>query len=367
MDRIYLTGSTARSVRRLARQGRGIALHPSEVHAIEPMSRKRVTLSSLHLDSLWESLCLGNGRNVELLVCQPSERIRARGIKCHVLSRPLPPRSFEWLEPVFGSVASAFPHDLEVMVESPELSFLTAAGRLSKLVARGAIGRQEAMLRLLKLGVEDCSTYALDPWRPLEGECSYRLAPVMDPSRLRTYLSEAAGVAGLPLAREVGELVFERSASPMETFIHVCLALPPAMGSLGLPRPEMNKEIPVSEHRRLMLNHVDHITPDLVWETWKIIIEYLGHGPHKGDDARDEDMGRVQDYQVLGYLVFPVRFVHVQSPAAFNGLAVRLATAMDNNGGEGFQAWVKELVGDQDFLAKQRLLFATMLPPVQWA
>lgn len=366
MDRIYLTGSTARSVRRLARQGLGIALLPTEVHAIEPMCRKRVSRSSLHLDGLWELLCLGAGRSVELSVCYPSERIRARGIKCHVQSKPLPIGSFERLEPVDESLASTFPTDLEVMVESPELSFLTAAGQLAKLVARGALGGQEATLRLLKLGVEDCSTYALDPWKPMEGKYSYHLEPTLDSDRLRGYLAEVAGMAGLPLAREVGELVFERSASPMETFMHTCLALSPALGSLGLPRPEMNKVIPLSERRKLMLNHVDHITPDLVWEAWKIIIEYLGDGPHEGSDAQDEDMSRVQDYQVLGYLVFPVRFVHVQSPRAFNGLAVRLAAAMDSNGGRGLQSWVEELIGDQDFLAKQRSLFATMLPPVRW-
>ena len=223
---------------------------------------------------------------------------------------------------------------------------------------------QEAELRLFKLGVEDCSTYVVDPRTPSLGTCAYDCAPALSADELRQYLGAIKSVPGVGMARRVGEWVYDGSASEMETLLWAGLALSPHLGGLGLDAPLANFELPLSDLQRLALNHVDHLTPDLLWLLLRIILEYLGDEPHEGKSAQDEDMGRIQDYQVLGYLVFPVRFKHVRNPAAFNRLAQRLAAAMEERGARGVRAWLDELLSDEDFLHRQRVLFKVMLPAV---
>lgn len=364
MDRLYITGATARSIRRLARRNLGVSLTASEVHEIQPLNRGRVTLDSLGISGLVSAIGLRPQGCIDISVRSASERVRARGIRSHVCSRPLPEGSFDMLSSQSADHPIRLPDDLEIMVESPCLSFLGAAGALSKLATRGILSSAEADLRLAKLGIEDCSSYALDPQKPLERDCAYELKPVMTAGELRAYLDEAQGFAGLARARRVGDLVFDGSASQMETFLNAGIAFPCGLGAMSLQRPVANREIPLSDLQKLMLNHVDHITPDLLWEALRIVMEYLGKEPHEGGRAQDEDMGRFQDFETLGYRTFPVRYRHVRTPLEFNRLMVRLARVMDECGARGSLAWVEGLLLDEDFLARQRSFFKVMLPAV---
>ena len=364
MDRLYITGATARSLRRLARRGLGISLAASDVSEIQPLNRGRLTLDSLGLSELLSAIGLRPQGCIDIAVRSAPERIRARGIRSHVCSRPLPSRSFELLTSQSASCPISLPDDLEIMVESPQLSFLGAAEALSKLVTRGVLSSAEADLRLAKLGIEDCSSYALDPQKPLERDCAYELTPVLAAEDLRAYLEEARGFAGLTRARHVGGLVFDSSASQMETFLNAGISFPCNLGGMSLERPAANSSIPLSDLQKLMLNHMDHITPDLYWKALRIVMEYLGKEPHEGSRAQDEDMGRFQDYETLGYRTFPVRYRHVRTPIEFNRLMVRLARVMDECGARDALAWVEELLADKDFLARQRLFFKVMLPAV---
>ena len=299
---------------------------------------------------------------VDIYVPEPSRRVRARGLKSHVCSVALPPGSFEVVRA--NEVALRIPDGIEMLVESPRLSFSSAAQRLSMLVSTGSLDSDVARFALLKLGAEDCSSYALDPWKPRSAACAFELEPCVRVEELRAYLGQLRGFDGMSLAREVAMWVFDRSGSPMETFVNAALTLPVSMGSLSLGSPVANKRIDLKGLQQMMLNHVDHITPDLLWEAVGIILEYLGSEPHEGAAAQREDMGRVQDFQALGYLVFPVVYAHVRNPRAFNGLAMRIATAMDERGAQGMRTWVTELASDEAFLRQQMKLFANMLPTV---
>ena len=364
MERLYITGPMSRALRRLARRGLGIRLEPLHSVAITSPSSGYVTRASLGLDGLCQALGYGADKPIEVLVPRAGKRIWAKGIRCHVCSVELPPHSFELVLPGKGNPMN-LPSDLQVLVESPQLAFARAAQQLGKAMSSDGVGAVDGRLRLLKLGVEDCGTYSLDPWNPLSGACGFELSPCMTVSGLRQYLQELHRFDGIALAREVAEWAFDLSASPMETLVNAAVSLPVCMGSLSLGNPVANKTIPLNAMQRLMLNHIDHITPDLLWESVAIVLEYLGGDAHEGPRAQCEDVGRIQDYQTLGYLVFPVLYAHVRNPGQFNRLAMRIATAMEQRGEQGMLAWVEELLADDDFLARQRELFALMLPAVR--
>lgn len=364
MERIFLAGSMARNVRRLARRHPGVRLVPTACRAVEPLRRKRVTESSLGLSGLKTVLGMSPLQSVELAVPTRGTRLRAQGITCHVLSRELPEGSFWRLEQAQCPLAVGLPSDVEVYVESPFLSFLIASAQLTRLAKKGAMSEQDADLRLFKLGVEECSSYAFDPADPAGRPCAFDLEPLMAAEELRSYLAGIRNMPGLVRARRVADLLFDGSASPMETLVNAGISLPPRLGCFGLEPPLANERISLDDAQRVILNHADHITPDLLWKELKIIIEFLGREPHEGEAAQDEDAGRIQDFETLGYCVLPVRYRHVKSPPAFNRLVARLAVIMEQCGVRGVCAWVAELAGDAEFAALQRRFFALMLPPV---
>ena len=364
MNRIFLTGTTARTLRRLARHERGLVLEDASVSTIEPPCRQKGAPNRLDLSRLRSCLSVLGAHDIELLVPAPKDRIRAKGFACHVLSTPIPSGSFLRLVDGASGTLALLP-GTEVFVESPRLAALNTARQLGKLVSSHSISATEADLRLFKLIMEDCSTYVLNPARPMEGDCLYDVEPVLTKQGLVAFLEEATVMHGLLRAKRVAGWLADRSASPMETFLYAGYSLLPSSGGLGFPQPKLNYSIPLSQMSQLLLNHTERLTPDLFWEDWNVLIEYLGAEAHEGDSAYDEDTGRIQDFEVLGYRPFPVRYRHVKTPASFNRLAARVATAMESQGAKGLRAWVDELVGYKDFQAAQLLLFKVMLPPVR--
>ena len=366
MSCVFIGGSSARLLRRMARLGKGLRLEPSNLVRPEapcPMEGPYASLGSLGIGGICSLLGADVAHPLELLVPTQSKRVRAKGVHCRVCSAELPEGSFQRLVQEDGAL---WDPSVELLVESPALSFLMTARQMRQLVLKGILDEQRADLSLLRLAVEECGSYALDPWHPRDGGFCRGLSPQLFANDLRAYLREAHGLRGAKHAVRAAGLVFDGADSPMEAFVNAALTVPPHLGGLGLVRPVANHSIGLKDMRELGLVHVSHITPDLLWpKPLMIIIEYLGKEPHEGQEAQDEDMGRIQDYQALGYLVFPLTYRHVRTPLEFNKMALRLATAMDDRGARGVRAWVEELLEDEDFLARQRVLFATLLPAVR--
>lgn len=363
METLYITGAEARAIRRLARRGAGIELRQLEATRVEPLDLRWSREATDDLRALRKVLNMGS-RPLEVRVPTHETRVRGYGIKSTICSARLPRGSFERVVAAQGPLSVALPKTFDLAVDAARLSFVDAAQRLSKLASRGFMSAQEARLRLLKLGLEDCGTYVLDPMNPTGGGDMFSVSPAMTSVELRDYLDEAYGLRGLPFARLVGALVADRAASEMESFLFAATRLPPNLGGLGLPIPEMNATKELDECKGLMLNHVERLTPDLLWRKLHTLLEYLGKEPHEGVTAQAEDMNRIQDWQVLGYDALPVYFSHVKNPTAFNRFAVRLAKVLEQNGARGVVAWVNELLSDDDFLVRQRILFKVMLPAV---
>jgi hypothetical protein len=339
-------------------------LEPVESGLITPLDIGRVTSSKLELDGLRSLLGMRAQDQMCLLVNAAERRIRAQGIMCRIRSKPLPKGSFARVAQTDESLGNVLPRSVEVMVETSALGFLTAADQLTRMVRSDKLGLQRAMLRLLALGVEDCSTYVQDPWRPSVAEPTYGAEPAMTARDLQAYLNEVSGVRGLTLARDAARLVFDRSASEMESFLCAALSLPPHVGGMGMDTPTLNNTIVLGPEQRLILNHQKALTPDLFWERWNMVAEYLGKLPHDGREAQDEDASRFQDYDVLGMRGIPIRYAHVQKPEKFDALARRIAYVMEEQGASGVREWVEELMGDDEWRHRQRVLFMEMLPKV---
>ena len=363
METLYITGAEARAIRRLARRGAGIELEQVDSPCIRPLNMRWSQESTDDLRALRKVLNM-RSRPLEVRVPSHETRVRGYGVKSVICSTRLPGGSFERVVAAQGPLSAAMPKTFELVVDTAQLSFVDAAQRLSKLVKRGVMSAQEARLRLLKLGLEDCGTYVLNPLNPAGGGDMFSVSPAMTSAGLRDYLDEAYGLRGLPFARSVGALVADQAASEMESFLFAATGLPPNLGGLGLPIPEMNASKALDECRELMLNHSERLTPDLLWRKLHTLLEYLGKEPHEGAAAQTEDMSRLQDWQVLGFDALPVYFQHVKNPTVFNRFAMRLAKVLEQNGARGVVAWVSELLSDSDFLAKQRVLFKVMLPAV---
>lgn len=363
MSRYYVTGSEARALRRLSRRVSGVSLEPVDTCTIEPLGHKWNKRDAICMESIRNALGLGCDRRISLRVPAPAYRLRSSCVCSSVCSVKLPKGSFLRLDVSNESVLS-IPDDAEVYVDSPQLSFATASHQLDGLVARQAMQSYEADIRLVAMAAEECGHYAFNPWKPRGGNCMFELPEIMTVDSLTGYLNHLQGFDGMARAKRAASLAFDRSDSPMETFVNAGMSMPVTHGGLFLGSPVANKQINLSDLQKLMLNHRDHITPDLLWEAWSIIVEYLGREPHEGQPAQDEDMGRVQDYQVLGYLVFPITYKHVHNPQSFNELAVRIAAAMEQKGLFGAGAQLALLLSDQAFLERQSCLFKVMLPPV---
>lgn len=363
MQQIYLTGNASRAIRRLARRVPDIELEPVSSPVIQPLAQRWTNSQSRDLDGLRSMLLMGD-HPFDLLVPSRGARVRGAGIRSSVCSVQLPESSFERVCVHGASYAALMPKGLDVLVDSPPLSFALAARQLSRSALHGNMSQQEADLRLFKLGIEECGLYALNPWNPLGGETCFKIPPATSAAQVQAYLSALHGFDGQERSKKVAEMLFDNVASQMEGLLVSAIGLPSHLGGMCMGRPEANAEIPLNELQRLMLNHTERLTPDLFWRKLGIILEYLGKEPHDSAKASEDDIDRVQDFQVLGYDVLLVDFRHMRSPEQFNQLAVRIAEVMGKRGQQNMRSWVDELVADPEFKARQRVLFMVMLPPV---
>ncbi|RVU96891.1 hypothetical protein EII22_09235 [Coriobacteriales bacterium OH1046] len=101
-----------------------------------------------------------------------------------------------------------------------------------------------------------------------------------------------------PRARRALCLAANGSASPMETALFLMLTLPVEMGGFGMPRPELNRSVPV----RL---GDENLAPDILWREKKLVIEYESEEFHAGlgRDKTDRDIMRANELRSSGYQV----------------------------------------------------------------
>jgi hypothetical protein len=284
-----------------------------------------------------------NGTPVDLLVPNGSCFSRGKLARFHVWKGAFPPRSFLRV------------HD-RVFVSTPyfivlQLSAASPPSKLSRSHAK-SVARQDAQI-LAELGLEgqSLSPSDLQRWdniarlvKATETLCDfagtyryiqatkgvvYGTRPLMSRQSFAEYLEGVNARKGIDRAFRVAELAFDKSASPMETALVLMLTLPVELGGFGLPRPELNGEIPL-EQAFLDLVSQEAFFADLLWADEQLIVEYYGWKDHfgAGPTKVGRDAARANSLTSLGWTVLHVTYEQVRSVAGISLLARQVAHAL---------------------------------------
>lgn len=216
-------------------------------------------------------------------------------------------------------------HGEGLLIASPEMAVLQLALKMP-------------LPKLAELVSELCSTYyyglveASQMSRGAEGlraevafreqALSNRPVPVSCLRAMARFGAQFAGSrAGRAMARAVRYAV-DGSASPMETALALMLALPKSVGGYGLPKPQMNRIVPVdAETGRVRV-------ADLFWPEAQVAVEYDSDAFHaKGEKLRLDALRRNQ-LESCSVTVLTATAQHLSSLAALDELAGQIARGL---------------------------------------
>ena len=190
---------------------------------------------------------------LDLLFSTTAVRSRAKRVRAHHTSRPLPP----------GSLIPLSDH---VFVTCPELTFLQIAGEYT-------------VAQLTMIGAEMCGTYRLFDTSGARLAHQAERRPITSPDAIIAY-GTALGLAGNSPAFQAARFIPENAASPMEAMVALLLALPRTRGGYGLPTPTLNHPIALGREATLMYPH-SPCRCDLYWPDARLDVEYEGREAHE--------------------------------------------------------------------------------------
>lgn len=365
MDYFIARDHAIRLIREV-RRTKGLSLAPrSSTHLPAHPQRTHLTLSKLAVEGIRSLEDFDEDHPACLASPSKGSRFFAAGIRSMVLSGPLPRGSFLTIgQDGRYPEGPALPEGSAYHVTSPALCMLSMAELLQQRMRAGTVDEQRALVRLIGLGLEMCGTYARDPERPASGDPAYDLQCVCRADDVRRQLGELSRRRGLRLALRAARHVVDGSGSPMESLHLMMLSLPESLGGLALPVPAMNRAIERTETGGHM-THFDHMRPDLSWPESRVAIEHDGDGGHSAPKNRATDARRIQDYQSLGWRVFPTTFADVRTQQSFNRFAWHVVEALDPTGSKGLHDRMARLMADATFLSLQARLLQMLLPPVE--
>ncbi len=181
------------------------------------------------------------------------------------------------------------------------------------------ICKGNSQLRQLLFAYELCGSFAICP--ETEDGFINGLAPLTTPQDILKYASEKSGNHDSPryriLNRVIASLV-AGAASPAEAKLCLAIVAPRSIGGQGLPKPELNTEIPVCD-AATYLTQRRLIRPDELWKGRKLILEYMGS--HHAEAIRmGDDASRDNALNAMGYRVIHVTKRQVQDPGLYRGL-----------------------------------------------
>ena len=191
---------------------------------------------------------------------------------------------------------------------TPEFTFLQMASILD-----------DECLRFL--GMELCGRFGI-----ADGKLFLR-PQTCTPQMLLIESQNQKRMRGRRRALATAPLVHGGAASPMEIALSLILCEPIEHGGFGLQWPELNHTLPVSGRAREMWED-DHITPDLLWEKGKVIIEYDSDLHHSGLSRIARDAKRRDVLVELGYRVITVASEHMSRPPELERIAGIIASCL---------------------------------------
>ena len=128
--------------------------------------------------------------------------------------------------------------------------------------------------------------------------------------------------------RKALQYVLPNSGSPMETRMVLPFYLPKRMGGYGLPRPVMNKQIPIDDVAREIAgvpSWQHSFAGDAVWTNLKtedeVVFEFQSKENHDNETAYGSDYARQLALESLGHKVHFVTKEQLRSPEQMAELA----------------------------------------------
>ena len=249
------------------------------------------------------------------VIVRGGDRRDLPGVKTYARITPLPERSFYLL-------------DDDVYVASPELCLMQLASKLSE---------QE----VLKLALEMCGTYAIDPHYDPEGGSFYdspddeeqddspgtcKRPPLTNARKLKAYSERLLKPGSRARRAHFLRYVVDSSASPRETALYMLLCMPPRFGGYGLAIPELNRRIDFTLRDRLMIG-ADHFDCDLYWPK-QVAVEYDSKRHHTAEEKQERDAIRRNMLQYKGIRVITATRLQVNSAHQFDKLARQIGRAV---------------------------------------
>ncbi len=217
---------------------------------------------------------------------------------CHTWNTPIPPTAYHCIA-------------ADVYVSSPEFTFLQMASKLS-------------LTELIALGYELCGTYSL---RPHPEEAPLRTEPLTTCKNLRRFIGKSSKARGQRKAERALRYIADGSHSPYETLTALFLCTPLAIGGYGLPLPQMNVVIPLTESAQTMAMRSDAVG-DLVWFDGKLDIEYMGRSSHSDPAKMENDNARRNAIEASGFRLITVSSSMLKSMPRFEAMAVEAAKCL---------------------------------------
>lgn len=279
---------------------------------------------------------------IDLLVPKAEQRSRGKGARFHAWKRPLPTQSLIRLEeslfvstPEFAIVQMAGWHARQEPVIEDFARELRDTQEAEALV--GLEGptpyddpivwnRMRLLLRMVLMMMELMGSYRLPT--PTQGT-RYQQPALMSAESLEGFMAGVDRLYGANRLHDALALALPHSASPMETALALMLSLPECYGGYGLPQPTLNRELPVRDHELLWYGG-PAITPDLLWEDAKLLVEYDSDEEHGSTGPRKlaNDATRANVLTALGYSVLRATTLNVQTLADVDRLAQQVASGL---------------------------------------
>lgn len=272
----------------------------------------------------------------------------------HVSSDSLPEDAFVGIHTSTGEV---------IHCEGPGLSVLLLARELEAAVRSGHMQRPSAIVRLVTYVMELAGTYACASPAIAHNKDAFFLEPAASVESLATFLGKMRGYSGVALARQATRLAQDGSASRMETLSFLTTSLPPRLGGTPIGAAELNHALELSARELRSIKHRT-IRPDLLWRAYRMVVEYDGRDPHSAPKQKREDKYRFQDYQTLGYTVFPITYEDVSTIGALDRLLMRLIEVVGRFRGDQYVRNMRHFLRDVEQRAKRMRLLASLLPPI---
>ena len=240
------------------------------------------------------------GTPIHAFVPERTMATKTKRLVTHVFSRNIPYGSF--LDIGHG-----------ICICTPQCAFLR-------------LGLSLDLVEQIAVGMELCGTYS--KWRlptasgrfkvSEDRACTFEIPQAVQARHLRSFVDRMDGRHGAVGARRAARFVLDGSASPMETAVYLLLCLPKHVGGYGLPKPQLNPKLTISNPSG---TEIIERYPDLFWEGPNIDVEYNSDSDHSGEWSRYRDSRREVELTVADVRVLPLTRAQLMDVDGFDDFA----------------------------------------------